>query len=221
MGRLARLMKHKCSRSNRTFWRGLLIVEVVICYMSLLNVVSHLYGPPPYQVLTEGSVLSTTDFTTFGGEVNKNDFLPIVNEIQGNVIGYSAQLSLAGTDRVRVEFITDVPPSAAESVLIVDLYNGEAGYDSQEQETLLVVSPGRTEQTVTLYPGETPPLQVQLRIFTDYPVNYTLQGIQVYLEAEQSKVSPAMLVFLSLSLLTTGTTICYYIGYQKRNSCDI
>lgn len=203
-------------RRKRFRLKILLIFEAVVCYMALLNIVSHVRGPQNYVVLTDTPLVSVSDFTGFDGGGTEQGLL-LENQTPGTVVGYQANLALNGLDSIYLSFSVDCPAEYAGGVLIVDLYNYESGYDSPEQEYQIVLHEGINEAAFSLSPGENAPEQGQLRLFTTDGAGYELKELQVYQEQPLPAVTGTMVTVTSILVaITTVTAFVYYWIFVKK-----
>ena len=194
----------------------LLIFEAVVCYMALLNIVSHARGPQNYGVLTDTPLVSVSDFTGFDGGGTEQGLL-LENQSPGTAVGYQADLTLSGLYSIVISFSVSCPAEYAGGVLIVDLYNYESGYDRPEQEYQLVLQEGDNEAAFSLNPGENAPENALLRIFTVDAAGYEVSELQVYQEQPLPKVTDAMVVVTAvLAVITVATAFAYYWMFVKK-----
>ena len=174
--------------------KWLLILEIIIFYLSFLNVVSHVRGPDSYRLNTDAPLLLAMDFQSFSdmGISRPDSSLPLLNPTAGAAAGYQAELPLDDLLGVSVCFQIDCPEDEAGSTVTIDLYNFEAGYDSPEQETQVVLQAGLNEISTLLSPGESAPEQAQLRIFTLDEAHYEITGLEIWEQIRQPKITPGM-----------------------------
>ena len=206
-------MKEKEPHGKRRF-KGLMIVEIIVCYMALLTVVSHICGPEKYRVIPDLPLRSTQSFSSFRGETISENDLQMDNPVPGSPIGYSTLVSLEGLDRIQVECWIDCPAESVGNVLHVDLYEPAYGYDRDEQELFLSLKEGRNEINFLLNPGENHPENALLRFFTLDSAGYTIQDIVISPMRLAPKVSKGMagtVIVCFVLLAGTGLT-----GYLKK-----
>lgn len=178
-------------KNKRAFLKGLLIFELIFCYMAALNIVSHLRGPQNYET---AEVLATaTDFVSFSGESAEGESLIFENQTEGTVVGCSTRLSLENIERIRVSYRIDCPAEYVGGTLYNDLYDYDSGYDNPEQEYQLILQQGQNDVAFVLEPGDAAPETAELRIFTPSAASCAVAEIQVYSEIPLPKVTPAML----------------------------
>lgn len=186
----------------------LIVIEIVVCYMVLLTIISYARGPERYQALTSTPLLQSEDFVPYLGDLSKEaGFVFIENETLGIAVGYAAPLELHKDERFQVSFWLDCPAEFAGGALYTDLFNGETAYDSPEQEVCNVLQVGHNEFQFSLDTGENPPDTALLRFFTGDYAGYQLNEIQVCREEMIPKVSKKMWAVLSACLLTLAGTI--------------
>lgn len=200
-------------KSKKIKW--LLIAEIIVFYMSLLNLLSHVRALAPYRVITEDVLLTAEDFQSFRSpEVfGTNGVLSFGNETDGEVEGYQCQLVLSDLGGLSVCFEIDCPAAYAGNVLTVDLFNAQAGYDSSEQEEQTSLLAGWNTVEIALAPGENAPDTAQLRIFTTQPAQYEVRDLQVYGHDLLPKVTPSMVGFT----IAMGALLCGTIFVDIRN----
>lgn len=191
--------------------KALMIVEIIISYMALLTVVSHIRAPQEYRVETESPILVTSDFVSFFGE-QAGDTLSYNNDTDGTAIGYVGELELTDLEQIFVSFRIACPSEYAGKTVYVDLYDYEGGYDSPEQEEVLTLQQGEYEVEFSLFPGENPPTSAQLRIFTVEAADYLIDNVTICAVKPLPKVSNAMIYTVCLIWLCTLLTA----GYRLR-----
>ena len=184
--------------------------------MAVLTAVSYARGPARYET-AKRPLLATEDFISFAGQPAKpgGEFL-LENGTAGTAVGYQAGLDLAALDGVLISFQTECPAEYAGGTLFVDLYNGEAGYDSPEQEFVLTVQAGHNEASFVLEPGPDHPDTVLLRFFTLGRAGYALEDVQIYEQVPMPKVSAGMWIGVGACfLLLAGTAVCRIMKGKK------
>lgn len=200
-------MKEKEAHGKRRF-KGLMIVEIIVCYMAFLTIISYARGPERYQVLTSTPLLQSEDFAPYLGDLPKEaGFVFIENVTPGIAVGYAAPLELHAKERFQVSFWVDCAAEFAGGTLYTDLFNGEVAYDSPEQEVCTVLQVGRNEIQFSLGTGEAPPDTALLRFFTGDRAGYQLNDIRVYREEILPKVSKKMWAVLVACVLALVGTI--------------
>jgi len=204
------------SRNTKRSWLGrLMVVEIIVCYMAVLTLVSHVRGPEKYRIAAESPLLAAEEFTSFAGEAAGGE-LRLENDASGAAVGYSAKLSLKDLEGIHVAFQTDCPAEYAGGTLYVDLYDFEAGYDNAEQEYRLTLEQGINTADFTLHPGESAPDDAQLRFFTLDPAGYDVEGLAVSPVEALPKVSPAMTAAaISCFAVLAATAAAYGLGKRK------
>lgn len=66
----------KENRNKKRNWlRRLIVVELIVCYMAVLTLVSHIRGPEKYRVDSETPLLTVENFVSFAGEAAGNTLL--------------------------------------------------------------------------------------------------------------------------------------------------
>lgn len=211
-------MKTNKQRKKRQFrLKALLIIEIIVCYMAFLNVISHARGPQNYEAVTDAPLLTASDFIGFdGGRAEQG--LVFNNQTMGAAVGYQAELSLDELERILISFTVDCPPEYIGSTLYVDLYNDIANYDNPEQEYHLVLQEGLNNASTVLEPGKSAPENGQLRFFTVEPADYTLEDLQIYQEIPLPNVTTDMIAVAVVLFLGMGITA--FIYFRKINSLD-
>lgn len=159
-------------------FKNVLIVEIIICYLAVLTVISYVRGPERYQ-RAEEPLLTAADFVSFDGSSFFSDVLDMENDDPSQPIGWQAPITLWGVDRLWCSFWLDCPAESAGGILHIDLYNQDAGYDNPEQEYQATLQPGYNEIEFELSPGVVFPETAQIRFFTWDVAHYTLQDVQI------------------------------------------
>ncbi len=79
---------------------------------------------------------STGDFEVLGGPetVSLEDGCIVLRNPEESVLAVGARLELSDLQKVYVEFTVNCPADCVGMVLVVDLFDGDAGYDAPEQE---------------------------------------------------------------------------------------
>ena len=113
-------------RNNK---KWLIIVEAIVLYIALLNVISHVRGPIPYSADTQSSLAQIEEFEPMFDmdSVVEKEKLPFQNTTEGAVVGYAAWLSLKDLNELQVSFVVDCPSKCVGQTLVIDLYNLEEG----------------------------------------------------------------------------------------------
>lgn len=203
---------------KRRAWLGrLIVVELIVCYLAVLTLVSHARGPVKYRAATESPLLDVEDFVSFVGA--REDAILLVNDMAGQAAGLAAELPLEGLEGIRVAFQVDCPPEYAGGTLVVDLYNAEAGYDSAEQEFSLELEPGVNMVERTIDPGESAPGRAQLRIFTLDPAGYGIHDLAVYPVEAMPKLGMGLLAAAAACFAClAGSTIYWFTGNWRKGN---
>lgn len=212
---------------SKVQWKTILIAEIIISYMALLTVVSHICAPQAYRAETEAPILMTSDFVSFSGESAERELL-FRNDTSGSAVGYQSALKLTEAERIAVTLKINCPEEYSGCKLYVDLYESESGYDDPEQEAVLTTEAGEQEAELILYAGEQHPENAWLRIFTTDKSEFSVEKIVVSEAVPQEKVSKAMLGVTALIVFGTMGTALYCISkwrkegegeYESRNDC--
>ena len=212
-------MKHMETKKAKLKW--IIIVELIVFYFSLLNVISHARGPVPYQIDTSQPVVRIEDFVPMAGMgVDKTETaLPFYNAVEGAVAGYSGALSLKDVECLSIQFQIECPTKFAGNTLIVDLYNYESNYDNPEQEYHVVLQEGFNEISIELSPGDAAPETGELRFFTVNLAEYQIEGLKVYEKIAMPKITTPMWIAVLVFGFLLGATLIYtYV--QKRGKYD-
>lgn len=192
----------------------LLILEAVICYMAFLNVISHIQGPPQYQVLTDAPLLTTSDFLNFDGKKMAGDTLAFSSQNEGTAVGYQTQLSLSELESICVSFTLNCPADYVGTMLYIDLYNGQAQYDNPEQEHQIVLQSGLNMVESVFSIEEDAPSEAQLRVFTLEKAGYTVDKLQVCKAEPLPKVTGVMVAALAIGMVVLVATVIVYYRYS-------
>lgn len=211
-------MSSRKNKSKHEALRGVLIIELIVCYMALLNIVSHAMGPQKFEAATDKPLLTASDFVSFQGETVHGQSLRLENPTSGEVSGYSAQLSLKGLKRVYIHFQIDCPTEQVGAGLCVDLYDQESGYDNEEQEYRLFLQEGMNEVSSVLEIGETAPEKAELRFFTGDITDYVINDLQIYRDVPLAKVTPAMIYVFVGSIFVLVATAFVYCRLLRKDS---
>ena len=211
-------MSSRKIKNKRAVVKGTLIFELVVCYMALMNIVSHAMGPQNYKVVTDEPLLTVSDFVSFQGETVQGQSLRLENPTSGNASGYSAQLSLEGLERVYICFRIDCPAEQVGAGLCVDLYDQESGYDNAEQEYRLFLQEGMNEASFVLEIGETAPEKAELRFFTGDVTDYVINDLQIYRDVPLAKVTSAMIYVFIGSIFVLVATAFVYCRLLRKDS---
>lgn len=203
---------------KRSKIKWLLLVETIVLYFSILNIVSHARGPVPYQMESNQPILEICDFaamTTAEPEVVQSG-MRFYNTTDGVVTGYRATLELNEVDCLNIQFQINCPAAFAGNTLIIDLYNYEFGYDNPEQECHVVLQKGINNISIELVPGEGAPKQGELRLFTVNTADYQAENLMIYEKIALPKISfPMIVVVLVMAIVLLGTLI-YDSWLQRR-----
>jgi hypothetical protein len=202
-------------KRKRIKW--LLILEGIVFYFALLNIISHVRGPIPYQIDTNRPIIQMQDFkpmTEMGVDITEVA-LPIYNAKDGEPAGYTGEVNLKGLECLSIQFQVEVPAQFAGNTLIVDLYDYESGYDDPEQEFHVVLQEGVNDVCIELLPGSYAPDTGELRFFTVNPADYQITDLRVFQKTAMPKVTASMIATaLVVGLLWSGTIL--YSFMQKK-----
>ncbi len=205
----------ECSAGKQIWVRCAIILELIVCYMAVLTVISYLRGPIRKQIIQEMPLLRIEDFTSFRGETAKVP-LWFDNATPGTAVGYSAELQLENLGGVHVLCSFECPEECAGGILHVDLYNADAGYDSDEQEYSFVLQAGVNDVSFSLAPGEAHPQMAWLRIFTLDSARYNISDLYIYREEVLPQVSKKMIVGVIVCFLILGVTMAVQVAAKKK-----
>jgi hypothetical protein len=208
-------MKNR-SGKGKNFLRGLLIFEIIVCYMAVLTIVSHIRGPQQYKTITTEPLVTVSDFVSFdGASMQTGNLLPFRNETLSSAVGYEAQLTLSNLDSIHISFEVYCPAEYSGGILAVDLYDYESGYDSDEQEYDLILQEGMNTVSFSLKPGEDAPEVAQIRVFTLYTADYEVNNIQIYREIILPKVTLMMWAVVVACFTVLVATGGYWASVRK------
>lgn len=195
-------------RGKRMFLKMLWILEIIVCYLILLTIVSYIRGPQRYEIISDSSLIEISDLVTLDGIPVETGNLILTNSQPGVAVGYAAPIELTDLERINVQFSIECPIECAGGILLVDLFDYESGYDNVEQEYSYTLLQGTNIVDISLDPGDDAPEQAHLRIFTGAIANYSIEGLQVYREMPLPKVTPVMIgVFIGSLLILLGTAV--------------
>lgn len=202
---------------NKGFIKKLLIVELIVCYLGILTVISHICGPQPYEVDRNNTLLSSQEFIPYGETTVTNGSITLVNSVEGGSTGCGALLSLVGLERIYIEFDIICPLEYDTGSLAIDLYDETSGYDYGDQEYMHAVQEGREHVAFMLETGEYAPEQAQVRFFTTNVSNWEIENLQIYRVYPVPKVSATMIISVVVLLfIFVGTAVCYRMAPQKK-----
>ena len=188
--------------------RALLILEAIIVYMTVMNIVSHQLSPQQYAVAEGAPLLTSGDLISFTGEQNAGDSEGhIFSDTAGAVVGFWAALDLSTLSRIHISFHVDCPAEYAGKVLFTDLYDFESGYDNSEQEYALTLQEGANDVSVSLEPGVSAPQKAQFRIFTVDTADYSVRDVRVEREERLRKTTGGMWAAASIAVLCFAVTL--------------
>lgn len=202
---------------NRCF-KLILIIELVVSYMALLNLISHMRDAEKYEIDKEHPILLTDDFQQFAGTPGKTtDGLQIDNPNYGEIIGFEGEISLLQFENITASFMVDCPTDlGVGSILFVDLYDFETGYDFTEQEHQVTIEKGIKAYELDFYRGAVFPPLGELRFFTAGPGAYSIKDIQVYPRILLPKISSGMIAGAVICLALTAVTCVAWFALTKR-----
>ena len=202
---------------KRSAWLGrLMVVEIIVCYMAVLTLVSHARGPEKYRAATDAPLLAADSFTSFTGEPAGEDGLRLANSTAGQAVGFAAELPLESRERIQAAFLVDCPPEFAGSILHVDLYEPDAGYDNDEQEATLVMQPGLNAVSLTLWTGENAPESSQLRFFTLDLADCGIYDLSICPVEALPKVGRGLLAAVAACFLILAATTALWAECRKK-----
>lgn len=208
-------MSEKKRGTGAPLWRAAAIVEVIVCYMAILTVISYARSPERWRPV-DPPALESGAFTSFAGETaGGNGPLPMENGSDGQAVGYQAEVDLGGMGTLQVSLKVECPPRAAGGTLHVDLYNHEAWYDDLTQESQVVLQAGINELTLSLDPGQSPPDQALVRLFTLDPAGYQLEDVTVRRMERMPKIPGSVWVGLAVCLALPLVTLAAWAISEK------
>ena len=211
-------MSGKKARSRSPLWRAAAIVEVIVCYMAVLTVISYARGPEHWRP-AEPPVLESGAFTSFAGEpAGENGPLPMENGPDGQAVGYEAEADLIGGAALQVSLKVECPAEYAGNTLIVDLYNDQAGYDDPAQESWITLQAGTNQLDLSLDPGASPPERALVRLFTLDSAGYQLEDVTVRQMERTPKVPGSVWIGLALCLALPLFTLAAWTVTEKRKT---
>jgi len=189
--------------------RGLLIAEILFCYMLALAVISHVRGPEKYEEDTKNTRWTAESFLCVddtGLSGVRGNTLHVQNDVPGRNIEFRTGVQLAENMGFQISFYIDCPADFAGDGIAVDLYSDESGYDWPYQIYIHTLSAGVNEVSCSLFPGEGAPDNAWLRIFTSSKADYDIQDLQVCRLIQAEKVSVGLKAALGVGLLATVIT---------------
>lgn len=202
-------------KNPRLFFKTIFIAEIIICYMSVLTVISYARGPIKYEANPDDTICTPEDFVSFAdAQEVQGGTLPFENSVQGEAVGWQAELELFRFDRIHVSFKLKCPAEYAGGTLFVDLYNYEEGYDSPEQEYQLVLTEGENKADFTLFPGDQRPEKAFIRFFTLDPAQYSVEELNICTEQQARKVSTAIYIGVGICFVLLISTVAAWEIYK-------
>jgi len=205
------LMENERNRKKNVWLKGVLIFEVIVCYMAVLNIVSHLRGPQQYVVISDVPLLTASNFIPFGeNDVQEASTLQINNEVQGVPTGHWANLPLSRLNRIFISFQLECPQKYAGGILSTDLYNEACGYDREDQEFRLTLQEGLNDVSAWIDVSDSAPDEAQLRIFTVDIADYEVTDLGIFQAVPVPRVTVGMTAVTIVCFLLLGTTLVLY-----------
>lgn len=209
-------MEKRKAREKRIF-QWVLGAELIICYMAFLTALSYARGPknfaPEGEVMVEASA-----FIPFSGAWQDGDGFAFPDPLPGESVGFQSEISLVDIDGIQISFALNCPEGFEGGTLHCDLYNFDAGYDSDAQEFNLSVGPGRTEVSFFLEPGSKHPEKAFLRLFTLDRAGYRLEDLRVVRAVELPKVPRGVWLGLGVCFVLTLGTLALWGDRRDENS---
>ena len=197
--------------------KWVITAEIIIFYMAVLTVVSYIRGPGRFEAVKQ-TLLTSESFVSFDGEpAGPGDVLSLKNAAPGTAVGYQAEVDLADRDAIQISFHTECPEIYAGSVLHIDLYDPETGYDGPEQEYEMVMQAGENEAAFMLDPGPEHPETAQLRFFTLDRADYQLEGLEILRAKALPKLTTGGWAGVALCFLLLAGTAAYAILPRRKN----
>ena len=126
-------------------------------------------------------VASTGDFEVLSAPetVSLEEGHIVLSNPEESVAAIGTRLDLSDLQKVYVEFTVNCPADCVGTELIVDLFDGDAGYDAPGEEfsTMLRIGLNRIGQVIDK--GENAPGEAWLRIFTTQRVEIGIEDVVV------------------------------------------
>lgn len=200
---------------KRGILKAILIIEIIVCYMAVLTVISHIRGPEPW-VLSDAPLLRTEDFMPLNSvKPETEEVFHFQNDGKGDAVGFSAPLGLQGVERIQISFQVECSNEYAGGLLCVDLC--AEGYDNPEQEKQIELQAGSNDVSFELSPGDGSPDYAQLRFFTVSPADFKITELRIYQVVPAPKVSLGMALFAAVCIIALVVTICIFINSYYRS----
>ena len=198
-------------------FKWVLIAEFIICYMSVLALISYLRGPMELVQSSDIPLLSSEDFQSFIGEGSPADgAMPLGGLPSGEVSGWLAPVGLDVLDGIWVSFEMESTGIVGEDVLCVDLYNEERGYDAPEQEMDFPLLEGSSWHGFFLPIGKNAPPYALFRVFTSSSGVCILRELQVFPAKLQPHVPVSLYIGVAVCFsILAGTAAVHWIGKQR------
>lgn len=203
-------------RNTTTLIKTIIVLEIIVCYMGFLAVVSYMRSPVRYKAMTDSPICQSEDFISFAGIPSATNVLTFENNAQGQLFGWQKQLDLSTLERIHISFSVNCPEEFAGGTLFVDLYNFEENYDPSEQEYQLLLTSGENNVEFTLCPGSPKPDTADLRFFTLDVAQYSVEKLTVCQEVALPKIPNGMLPGVGCCFLMLILSCGVYIFSERK-----
>lgn len=205
---------------KKIHWKGILILEAIIFYFAILNVISYMRAPAVYE-RAEEPLIQTEEFQPYVqmGSVTEN-ILPLVNQQEGTVVGYEKDISSEGLEQLQIQCHIDCPEQYLDAAIFIDLYQ-ESGYDDPQREQVINLKSGSNDIDVCLEVGDNPPETILVRLFTPSVIDVEIENLQVFEMVKTNRVHPAMYGAVIISgVLYMGTFLLAHTMKKKSQIHD-
>lgn len=201
-------------RTKNYIFKKILIVELIVCYIATLSIVSYMRAPERYKRMEE-PVINVSDFELNSGEpiIIDEAGIRMKNDTPGVPVVLQADIELCGLDRIRVTYQVNCPEEFQGGILHTDLFSESDYYDAPEQEHILVLQPGVNYADFVIYPGENHPKIAQFRFFTLDLADYKMTEVKIYVEKLQPRVPGGLL--LGAGLIFMGAFLMLVTAYIR------
>ena len=191
----------------------LIAVELLICYLAVLAVISYIRGPVRYRIITDAELQLSGERVSFTDGAIDNIYME--NAGNGESARFTVAADLGGAERIRMEFASDCPADYAGGELHVGLYASDEEGAESLQEFHFKMKEGKNRMEASF--DACPPEQGFFRFQTSDPAGYDIQSLHVYPEEELPTVSKGLAVGTLLCFAVLGATAVLW-AVEKREA---
>lgn len=184
------------------------IVAGIILYLSVLGLA--LVTDPEFLPGRSENLIHYSDFYVYAGSGSRVTETTLeFSENQSESV-FSAALPTTKMEEITVEFVVDCPEICQGAVLHVDVL-GE-NYDRAEQEFTVALDQGINKVSESIFITGNVPNELQLRIFTLEPAEYSLTELSVT-TAVPAYRPVGTVIALAFTVISAGACIAL-LGYK-------